>query len=124
MIYFLIITYLFSFSEARQVLKIPNLVEHYVFHKITNSGTSLFSFIKMHYLDAQVLDEDYHQDMKLPFKTHETNAFSMSSLTIPDRFVFAVNVPEIFGAEAPVFSYSSNYTSNPLASIFRPPILI
>lgn len=76
--YFLICTYLFSFSEVRQILKMPNLIEHYISHKIIDNGTSVFSFVKMHYLDEHGVDGDYHQDMKLPFKTHDVsvNVFS------------------------------------------------
>ncbi|MGZ5196699.1 MAG: hypothetical protein ACXWVZ_01985 [Kaistella sp.] len=116
--------YLLSFTEVRQLLKFPNLVEHYVFHKISSENTTLFSFLKLHYLDENRVDSDYDQDMKLPFKTHEANTYSMISLWIPDSFRFVIKVPEIFRKKVPIFSYSTNYASNPLASIFRPPILI
>lgn len=106
------------------MLKIPNFVEHYISHKITNSSISVFSFIKMHYLDDHKVDADYHQDMKLPFKTHETNTFVANPLTIPENFGFAVNLPQLFKEKTLIFSYSPNYSSNPLGSIFRPPILV
>ena len=123
-VYLFLSIYLLSFTEVRQVIKFPNLVEHYIYHTLTNKDTTLFSFLKMHYLDDQLVDSDYQQDMKLPFKTHEANSFSINLLVLPDRFGFVINVPKIFRKKAPIFSYSPNYASNPVASIFRPPILI
>ena len=104
-------------------MKFPNLVEHYIFHKISNENTTLFSFVKLHYLDESIVDSDYDQDMKLPFKTHETNTYSMILLTLPESFGLVIKVPEIFLQKTPIFSYSPSYTSDPLESIFHPPIL-
>lgn len=124
LIYFFLGIYLFSFTEVRQLTKFPNLVEHYIYHKIATENTTLFSFIKLHYLDENIADSDYEQDMKLPFKTHEVNPYSMISLMLPEGFGLVIKVPEIYREKKPIFSYSLNYASNPLASIFRPPILI
>jgi len=123
-IYFFLSIYLLSFTEAKQLLKFPNLVEHYISHTITNKNTTLISFVKMHYVDKHVVDSDYRQDMKLPFKTHEANTFVVNPLTIPENFGFAVNLPKLFKEKTLIFSYSPNYSSNPLGSIFRPPILV
>ena len=123
-IYFFLCIYLLSFTEVRQFMKFPNLVEHYIFHKISNENTTLFSFVKLHYLDESIVDSDYDQDMKLPFKTHEANTNSMILLTLPESFRFVIKVPEILRKKAPIFSYNRSYASNPLASIFHPPILI
>ena len=72
LVYVLLFVYLFSFPEMRQLLKVPNLVEHYISHKIKDRNTTLYSFIKMHYLDEQKQDADYKQDMQLPFKKIKT----------------------------------------------------
>ncbi|MBU4537793.1 MAG: hypothetical protein L6264_09195 [Weeksellaceae bacterium] len=123
-IHFFLCIYLLSFTEVKQLLKLPNLVEHYISHTITNKNTTLISFVKMHYLDKQAVDSDYKQDMKLPFKTHEASTFMVNPLTIPENFGFDVNIPRTFKEKTLIFSYSPNYASNPLASIFRPPILV
>ncbi|SFI62645.1 hypothetical protein SAMN05421638_0332 [Kaistella treverensis] len=113
-----------SFTEARQILKLPNLVEHYISHKITGKNTTFFSFIEMHYFEDHGIDSDYSQDMKLPFKTHESNVFSIGSLAVPEIFSIKLKAPENFGQKAPIFSYFSGHTSDAFASIFRPPIFI
>ncbi len=44
-------------------------IEHFIEHRQQNEDFSLVDFIKIHYIDKQVFDEDYAQDMSLPFKT-------------------------------------------------------
>lgn len=44
-------------------------IEHFIEHRQQNEDFSLIDFIKIHYIDKQVFDEDYAQDMSLPFKT-------------------------------------------------------
>ena len=68
-------------------MKMPNLIEHYISHKIIDNGTTVFSFIKMHYLDEHGVDGDYHQDMKLPFKTHDVSV-NVFSFVFPPKKIF------------------------------------
>lgn len=65
----LLFVYLFGSTEASQLLKFPLLVEHFKQHKQENTQLTLASFLKMHYVDEQPFDNDYQQDMQLPFKT-------------------------------------------------------
>ncbi len=44
-------------------------IEHFIEHRQQNEDFSLVDFIKIHYIDKQVFDDDYAQDMSLPFKT-------------------------------------------------------
>ena len=105
-------------------MKFPNLVSHFLAHKINNSNTTVFSFLKMHYVDEQTVDADYDQDMKLPFKTHETNSIVINPLTIPGDFTFSLLSPAIFRERKGILSRSFIYASNTLNSIFRPPIFV
>jgi len=66
---FLLAIYLFGSTDAYQLLKLPRLVTHYVKHKQESPNITLGSFLKMHYIDPQPFDDDYKQDMQLPFKT-------------------------------------------------------
>ena len=118
---FLLIVYLFSFTEVRQVLKLPNLIEHYVSHELRDKNTTLYSFIKMHYLDEQQKDSDYSQDMKLPFKTHD---FSFSAITMavpPKRVEIAFIVKKIFIEKKQHFAYSENFYPSIFQKIWQPP---
>ncbi|ROI10680.1 hypothetical protein EGI11_01955 [Chryseobacterium sp. H3056] len=123
LVYFFLCLYLLSFTEARQFLKLPNLVEHYISHEIRGEKTTFLSFVKMHYLEDHGVDSDYSQDMDLPFKTHELNHCSFSLLVIPEIFSIKLKAPENTEQKAQIFSYSFSHTSDAFASIFRPPIL-
>ncbi len=65
----LLILYLVSTTEIYQLLKIPQLVEHYVEHKGLNSEMTFTAFLKTHY-DNPAKDGDYGKDQKLPFVIH------------------------------------------------------
>lgn len=65
----MLIVYLFGTTDAYQLLKLPLLVGHYVKHKRESPYMTMGSFFKMHYIDPQPFDNDYKQDMQLPFKT-------------------------------------------------------
>lgn len=65
----LLVLYLVSTTELYQLLKIPDLVEHYCEHKALNPEMSLTAFLKTHY-NHPVKDGDYGKDQKLPFIIH------------------------------------------------------
>ncbi len=50
-------------------LKVNEFIEHFSEHRQEKNGFGFFEFIKLHYIDQQVYDDDYAQDMRLPFKT-------------------------------------------------------
>ena len=121
--YLLLSVYLLSFSEVKQVVKFPLLIEHYVEHTIKDPSTTLYSFIKMHYLDKQVKDADYQEDMRLPFKT-------MSPTFISIHFNNHQNLLDMLGKhELPnhhqkqSFFYSEPSTSTSVTEVFRPPVI-
>ena len=121
LVYFLLFTYLTSFSEVRQVVKMPRLIEHYISHKIANHDMSLFAFIKMHYIDEQIVDSDYNQDMKLPFKTHD---FSSSTITLnipPEKAIINLQRHLVFVDDSNNFSYSEKFYPSVFQKIWEPP---
>jgi hypothetical protein len=87
---FLLVVYLFGSTDAYQLLKLPLLVGHYVKHKRESPYMTLGSFFKMHYIDPQPFDNDYKQDMQLPFKT-VLNIYGRNlptDITILPRIIF------------------------------------
>ena len=124
LVYFLLVTYLFSFTEMKQALKLPNLIEHYINHKVKDPKTTLFSFLKMHYLDAPVKDADYKDDMKLPFKTHDLSFVSINLNLPPKEIEFTVITRKIIQKKNNLFVYSEHFTVPQYSSVFRPPISI
>ncbi len=121
--YFLLIVYLFSFTETKQLFKTANLVEHFILHKAKNPDFSVYAFFKMHYFDKTVKDADYKEDMKLPFKTHDCYAVSVNLATPPKIFEFSFECRKLFLEKKQHFTYSESYTSSKISSVFRPPIV-
>jgi len=79
---FLLSLYLFGATDAYQFLKLPSFITHYITHKHDNPNISLADFIEIHYQDEIVIDDDFQQDMQLPFKTHAADCcLSMSLAT-------------------------------------------
>ena len=120
-VYFTICIYLTSFSEVRQLVKMPNLIEHFISHKITDSGMSIFAFFKMHYIDEQVKDSDYKQDMKLPFKTHDFSNSIVNLNIPPERTTFNILNQSIYVDYSSNFSYSEKFYPSVFSKIWEPP---
>ncbi|MGA9212158.1 hypothetical protein [Kaistella sp.] len=102
-------------------MKLPNLIEHFVSHKIDNNDLSLYAFFKMHYLDEQTKDKDYSEDMKLPFKTHDfSGAFIMLS-TPPEKPNLNIEYHLVYVDDSRNFSYSEKFLPSVFQKIWEPP---
>ncbi|MCA6438771.1 MAG: hypothetical protein ACRCSM_03340 [Sediminibacterium sp.] len=116
--------YLFGATEAYQLLKLPLFIKHYIIHKSANKHISIAGFIKIHYLDPLVVDDDFDQDMRLPFKTHESVSCTITAISLPtERMV--IDIP--FTASLPArnfFFKEVNYSFDHLPTIFQPPRIV
>ncbi|QJB33088.1 hypothetical protein HF324_17535 [Chitinophaga oryzae] len=79
----LLLVYLFGSTDASQLLKFPLLVEHFKKHKQENVHMTLLTFLKLHYVDEQPFDDDYLQDMQLPFKTPDIICMALVTVMPP-----------------------------------------
>lgn len=120
---FLLCLYLLGTTEAHQLLKIPLLVQHYFEHKSENKNITLISFLNMHYADTVVYDDDYAQDMQLPFKTHAENfcVIAVPLLPVPKFEVQVVLHGEV-EQTLPIVN-DPNYSFLSTQDIFQPPKL-
>lgn len=84
--------YLLGATEAYQLLKVPYLFEHYKEHKQFDKGLSFSKFINMHYVQVQTYDNDYQQDMQLPFKASNRTVSMLNFVTlfVPKRIMTSV----------------------------------
>jgi hypothetical protein len=73
--YFLLGLYLCVSTEAYQLLKVPLLITHFIKHYQLEPDTTLKGFLAEHYSSETVYDEDWQQDMELPFKCCECIQF-------------------------------------------------
>lgn len=122
LIYLFISLYLIGTTELSQLLKVGYLIEHYIEHKSINEDLSIVEFINIHYVQPTVIDDDYAEDMQLPFKTHNDCHSSLNtSFTTENKQEFIITTPFI--------EYSANHneyinpdiTSQYLEEIFQPP---
>ncbi|MDO5615118.1 MAG: hypothetical protein Q4G16_02935 [Cruoricaptor ignavus] len=120
-VYFFIAIYFFSSSEVRQVMKLPYLVEHYVSHKLQDEGTTLFSFIKQHYLEEQHKGGDYEQDMKLPFKTQDISAFSFANTLLPEKLDMKFRRLAFYSDKKSSFYYAIHFYPSIYQKVWQPP---
>ncbi|MEJ8597191.1 hypothetical protein JSO62_00575 [Riemerella anatipestifer] len=123
-IYGFITCYLVSFSEVREVLKLPVLIEHFVEHRNDNPEMSFGQFITLHYLSGDVHDDDYEEDMKLPFKSQNQNISSSIVLAMPTSFDFKIKSSKIYKEKSQNFGYSDSFTIDNSDLVFHPPRLV
>ena len=121
MLYFMIFTYLTSFCEVRQVAKFPNLIGHFILHQKTNHTISLYAFFKMHYLDEQLIDNDYNDDMSLPFKTHDFTGTLITLNVPPEKAFLNMERQSIFVDYSGNFSHTEKFYPSIFLSIWEPP---
>ncbi|WOC51204.1 hypothetical protein BPO_0557 [Bergeyella porcorum] len=120
--YLFIILYLTSFSEVRQVLKLPLLIEHYLTHKQQNEEMTLATFFRIHYLEPQVQDADYEQDMQLPFKQIDLVSMALG-IAFPQKQMqlYFTKEPTNYREQSHNFAYVEPFYPSVFTSIWQPP---
>jgi hypothetical protein len=102
-----------------QLLRFPLLVKHFMIHKSENPGITLSMFIKMHYIDPQLFDGDYLEDMQLPFKQADDHCLILPTV-VPEPLITVYR-------ETQPLPYEYNLFNNPYTplqrkdNIFKPP---
>lgn len=120
-----IFVYLFSFQEFRQVFKLPTLVEHIVKHRIENGEFSLVNFLNHHYFSGNVMDNDYAQDQRLPFKQIDFTQFSTIVFVVESLSDLKIETPKrLFTENNKFFIYKNDFISEFQYSIFQPPEIL
>jgi hypothetical protein len=115
--------YLFSATELSELLKVPQLIEHYTEHKSQNNKISFLDFICIHYYDAHDNDGDDESDMKLPFKSHDNCSVSNSQVFFSNSFPnFRIKPTEILLEKTKIFKEEFIYSSFQ-SNIWQPPKL-
>ncbi len=121
---FFICIYLISFTEAKEILKFSDFIEHFKEHKSLNNKTTLYSFIVLHYLSGTKKDKDYQEDMKLPFKTHDLSCYNLTIQDLPKIFEFNFSDINIFEKKNQNFYYFLNFSEGKSFSFYPPPKFI
>ena len=123
------ISFLFIFlcanTEIGQLLKLPNLIDHFTEHHDheNDHNISFFDFIKSHYNDNHKhSDTDQHDEhQNLPFKTINTNINTV--LAFENQSTISFRKPIRIDVNNTVPFHKEFYTSNAYTCIWLPPKL-
>lgn len=123
------ISFLFIFlcanTEIGQLLKLPNLIEHFIEHHEHKDehNISFLDFVKSHYNDNHKhSDTDQHDEhQNLPFKTINTNVNTI--LAFENQPTISFRKPISIDVNNTVTFHKEFYTSTVFACIWLPPKL-
>ena len=117
--YFLISVFMCANTSIGQLLKVPNLIEHYNEHKneLTNDSISFIDYIVSHYSKNADNNHD-HED--LPFKTLDNSSSTLFAFSI---ITYQIQVVKPLISTQKKFFYNKSFKSNLIASIWLPPKL-
>lgn len=110
---FFAVAYLLATTSLVEVMKLPILVDHFVGHE-----QDLITFMVHHYGGHEV-DEDWEEDMKLPFMADSALMFMVFNL--PDSKLSLKPKASPFAPKKRVFWDDADVTSSYLSGIFQPP---
>jgi hypothetical protein len=117
----LIIIYLFSATEASQLLKLPLLFSHFIEHQQKEPSMSFGEFLHHHYAAEHHDDGDAATDNKLPFKSHD----QCWSFVFPISIFHTIQLSQIktivIEKKKILISSSANIFSAYLSTIWQPP---
>lgn len=117
---FFLVVYLFANTELHEFVKLGAFATHFIEHQKEDKDLTLLGFIKIHYFSGNVIDEDYQQDMKLPFKTIDCGNF-IPTHTIPVPACFSLMAVSLIApTRLPLYDQSALPSSH-FADIWQPP---
>lgn len=123
------ISFIFIFlcanTEIGQLLKLPNLIHHFLEHHEHGDDhtVSFIDFVKSHYnSNKQHSDKDKHDNhQNLPFKTINTNVNTV--LAFENQAIFSFTKPISIPINNTVPFHREFYSSFAFANIWQPPKL-
>lgn len=114
------LSFLFAYTQAGELLKLPFLIHHYLDHHDSDAGEFLLDFLYKHYSEPHTHAPGNGDHEKLPFKSH-TVGFLQTSFVFHRSMLF---LPELCPALPKKRSGISNaiFFSSPFLSlIWQPP---
>lgn len=112
----LFLIYLVSFTEFKEVLRLPLLVQHYGEHKDKSVEISFFEFLVMHYKTDEAHDD---RDNRLPFK--DCNHSFIGQIVVLPIQKFSLDEQAEASATTYQFFYLQHEPKLIAADIFQPP---
>jgi hypothetical protein len=112
----LFLIYLISFTEFKEVLRLPLLVSHYGEHKAQAGDMSFFEFLAMHYETDMAHDD---RDSRLPFKDC-SHSFIGQVVVLPIQKISLADLIEVNAPDYQFF-YLQHEPRLIAEDIFQPP---
>lgn len=112
--------YIIGGTELGQLLKLPLLVQHYMKHKVCDDSITFLDFLDEHYGHGNVMDGDYEEDMKLPFKKTESDFTQVQHVNLCSSELRMPGVVEMY-FEKPVMVFHCYLPLMYLDAIWQPP---
>ena len=112
----LFLIYLVSFTEFKEVLRLPLLLQHYGEHKDQVAEMSFFEFLTMHYETDEAHDD---RDNRLPFKDCN-HSFIGQIVVLPIQKISLTEQTEV-RATTYQFFYLQHEPKLIAVDIFQPP---
>ena len=109
-----------TFAEFHNLLKIPILFEHYSEHRELDPNVSFWSFIKLHYFDPIVVDDDYQRDQQLPFRDIACCVINVTLACDSNQLTVEIVKPSEITKEFCLFN-EVNKPQFVISDIFQPP---
>jgi len=120
LIIFIFLSYLFSYTECKELLKLPLLIEHFIAHNSIDNSISFTDFLSMHYLQDQDNDGDDEHDRSLPFKSHN-NCYSSNAFAFNTHTTIATIKPIEININKEFLPHQEFLPTCYQASIWQPP---
>ncbi|WP_146603245.1 hypothetical protein [Flavobacterium aquaticum] len=116
--FFLISVFMCANTSIGQLLKIPNLIEHYIEHKneLTTASISFIDFLESHYSKNAENNPEEHQD--LPFKTFEITS---TVFVLVNHTNFQIQPVKAVIPSKQKFFYHQSFKSHLITTIWLPP---
>ena len=116
-------SYLVSTTELHELLKLPQLIEHFIEHKEAKNEITFLDFLIMHYSSSNDGDNDTDKDKRLPFKSHaHSENFSVNAFI--SFSTIEMKIKQILIPQKQYKSYFSDFIKSAyLSSIWQPPKL-
>lgn len=115
--------YLFTSTGFSELLKLPQLVQHYKEH-LSDEKLSFSAFLHQHYTQGDVHDADRQKDLKLPYKSIDYSV-AIPFLVLPAIVSIEFEKITAFSAlKLPINFYTVPFSSNNFSSIWQPPKIV
>lgn len=116
--------YLFTSTSLSELLKFPQLVEHYKDHQKVREEITFAKFIHQHYAHVDVDDEDKDQDMKLPYKSIDFTLALIFTVLPTITSINFIKLTDFEELKSPISFYAVSFSSDNFNSIWQPPKIV